>query len=214
VKSIEQLLQHWQAHRGERQHLFIGIGGGSASGKTTIARDISQRLAPLSVEIIHQDRFFKPTHELPTYYSEIHRKPRPDYNRPDSLKADEMFAYCRSVRGADVAILEGILALCYPELREQMDIKCYIAADADERIIRRIRRNLPHSSYDAITDYYLESVRYQHDRYNAPTERYADLVIPGGMGDTARREAMLDELCRAILRSTRGEDRASDSSSG
>jgi len=200
VKNIDQLLQCRQAHRGARRHLFIGIGGGSASGKTTIAEAISQRIVPLSVEIIHQDRFFKPAHELPTYYSEIHRKPRPDYNRPDSFRTEEMFAYCRRVCGADVVILEGILTLYYPELREQMDVTCYITANADERIIRRIRRNLPHSSYDAITDYYLESVRYQHERYNAPTERYADLVIPGGMTDTARRETMLDDLCRAILR--------------
>lgn len=199
MKNIDQLLQRRQAHPGARRHLFIGIGGGSASGKTTIAGDISQRIAPLTVEIIHQDRFFKPSHELPTYYSEIHRKPSPDYNRPDSLRTEEMFTYCRAACGTDVVILEGILALYYPELREQMDVTCYITADADERIIRRIRRNLPHSSYDAITDYYLESVRYQHERYNAPTERYADLVIPGGMADTAQREAMLDDLCRAIL---------------
>ena len=200
MASIEQLLQRWGARREDRRHLFIGIGGGSASGKTTIADEIRGRLAPLSVEIIHQDRFFKPARELPTYYSEIYRKPKPDYNHPDSLKTEEMFACCRSVRGSDVVILEGILALYYPELRERMDIKCYVAADADERIIRRIRRNLPRSSYDEITHYYLESVRYQHERYNAPTEQYADLVIPGGMADTAQRQAVLDDLCQTILR--------------
>ena len=199
MQIIETLLQHWKEHRGDRQHLFIGIGGGSASGKTTIARHIQERLQPLSVEIIHQDRFFKPAQALPTYYSEIYQEPRPDYNRPDSFNTEEMFAYCRAIQGFDVVILEGILALYYPELREQMDIKCYVAADADERIIRRIKRNLARWSYDEITNYYLESVRYQHARYNAPTQQHADLVIPGGMAEAVQREAILSALCDTIL---------------
>ncbi len=204
MEQIEKLLERWQEQHDACRHLFIGIGGGSASGKTTIAKDIRHRLAPLSVEIIHQDRFFKPAQELPTYYSEIYRESKPDYNRPDSFDTDEMFRYCRAAGGFDVVILEGILALYYPELRELMDIKCYIAADADERIIRRIKRNLTRWSYDEITHYYLESVRHQHKRYNAPTQRHADLVIPGGMEDGAERKALLDALCGTIIARVKG----------
>ena len=200
MELIERLLERWKARRGERRHLFIGIGGGSASGKSTIADGIRRRLAPLTVHTINQDRFFKPVGELPTYHSPSRGGPRPDYNRPDSFDLESMLACCRDVEGADVVILEGILALHYPELRELMDVKCYVRADADERIIRRIKRNLPRSSFDEITSYYLESVRYQHERYNAPTQRWADVVIPGGAADDEQRSAMLDGLCAAIQR--------------
>jgi len=110
-----------------------------------------------------------------------------------------MISYCRAIGGLHVVILEGILVLYYPELRELMDIRCYVAADADERIVRRIRRNLAAGlSLDDIADYYLESVRFQHSRYNAPTQRHADLVIPGGASQAGEREAATAAICRAI----------------
>ncbi len=180
--------------------ILIGIGGGSAAGKSTIAREMAHRLEPFRVEVMCQDRFFHPRDELPRYPSELRSEPWPDYNRPETVDVDRMVAWCRDLDGADVAILEGILALHFPEARELMDLKLYVTADADERIVRRIRRNLPRSSIDDIADYYLESVRYQHERYNAPTERHADLVIPGGMHDGRRREAMLACICDEVLR--------------
>lgn len=198
---VESLLQAWRQGRGARQHLSIGIGGGSASGKSTLAARLQEELAPLRVEVIGQDRFFKPTAELPPYPLAGRQEPWPDYNRPDSFHVAEMVAHCRSVSGVDVAILEGILVLHYPELRELMDLKLYVAADADERIVRRIRRNLKAGmDLDDICDYYLESVRFQHDRYNAPTQEHADLVIPGGMAETEEREAMVEGLCGVVRR--------------
>ena len=200
-KSVEGLLEKWQERREGRRHLMIGIGGGTASGKSTLAAAIAQRLESLKVEVIGQDRFFKPAADLPPYVLPTRQEPWPDYNRPDSFHAEEMFAHCRSLGGMDVVILEGILVLYYPELRELMDIKCYVAADADERIVRRIRRNLKAGmELDEICDYYLDSVRFQHDRFNAPTEKQADLVIPGGAADTEVREEMVEVLCGAIGR--------------
>jgi uridine kinase len=200
-RCVEGLLEKWQESRGERRHLVIGVGGGTASGKSTLAAAVAQRLESLAVEVVGQDRFFKPAADLPPYVSPTRQEPWPDYNRPDSLCTEEMFAHCRSLGGMDVVILEGILALYYPELRELMDVKCYVAADADERIVRRIRRNLKAGmDLDDICDYYLESVRFQHDRFNAPTEAYADLVIPGGMADAEVREEMVEGFCRAIER--------------
>jgi uridine kinase len=197
--TIRRLLEGWRQCRGDRRHLFIGIGGGSAAGKTTVARDVRQRLAPRSVEIICQDRFFKPVGEIPTYESATHDGPRPDYNQPDSFRRAPMFDYCRQADGADVVILEGILVLHFPELRDLMDVKCYVSADVDERIVRRIGRNLSLWPFDEIANYYLESVRHQHERYNAPTQRYADLVISGGMAEAEERGVLLSVLCDAIL---------------
>jgi len=196
--KIQQLLAKWHQRSNDRR-LFIGIGGGSASGKTTIANMMKDKLTPLSVHVINQDRFFKPPAEMPQYYSQIYQENRPDYNHPDSFYTEMMFAHCRRVSGYDVVILEGILALYYPELRELMGIKIYVYADADERIIRRTKRNLAHWSFDDITNYYLESVRYRHEEYNAPTQAHADLVIHGGMAYNVERDAILGELCNQIL---------------
>ena len=199
MATIEAALEGWQRHGGKRP-FFIGMGGGSAAGKSTLAAVLAERLAPLRVEMIGQDRFFKRPEDMPKYYSGIHGDYRPAYNEPDSFKQEEMFAYCRGVAGADVAILEGILVLWFTELRELMDFKIYIDADADERIIRRIRRNMKTvDDYDPITEYYLESVRGQHREYNAPTREYADLIVPGGMTQTEERERIVDNLCATLL---------------
>ena len=199
MATIEAALEGWQRHGGKRP-FFIGMGGGSAAGKSTLAAVLAERLAPLRVEMIGQDRFFKRPEDMPKYYSGIHGDYRPAYNEPDSFKQEEMFAYSRGVAGTDVAILEGILVLWFAELRELMDFKIYIKADADERIIRRIRRNMKTvDDYDPITEYYLESVRGQHREYNAPTREYADLIVPGGMAQTEERERIVDNLCATLL---------------
>ena len=199
MATIEAALEGWQ-RRGGKRPFFIGMGGGSAAGKSTLAAVLAERLAPLRVEMIGQDRFFKRPEDMPKYYSGIHGDYRPAYNEPDSFKQEEMFAYCRGVAGGDVVILEGILVLWFAELRELMDFKIYIEADADERIIRRIRRNMKTvDDYDPITEYYLESVRGQHREYNAPTREYADLIVPGGMAQTEEREWIVDNLCATLL---------------
>ena len=199
MATIEAALEGWQRHGGKRP-FFIGMGGGSAAGKSTLAAVLAERLAPLRVEMIGQDRFFKRPEDMPKYYSGIHGDYRPAYNEPDSFKQEEMFAYCRGVAGGNVVILEGILVLWFAELRELMDFKIYIEADADERIIRRIRRNMKTvDDYDPITEYYLESVRGQHREYNAPTREYADLIVPGGMAQTEEREWIVDNLCATLL---------------
>jgi uridine kinase len=199
MATIEAALEGWQ-RRGGKRPFFIGMGGGSAAGKSTLAAVLAERLAPLRVEMIGQDRFFKRPEDMPKYYSGIHGDYRPAYNEPDSFKQEEMFAYCRGVAGGNVVILEGILVLWFAELRELMDFKIYIEADADERIIRRIRRNMKTvDDYDPITEYYLESVRGQHREYNAPTREYADLIVPGGMAQTEERERIVDNLCATLL---------------
>jgi uridine kinase len=197
TEHLNELLARWAETRPDRPP-FIGIGGGSASGKSTIARDMAARLAPLRVEVIGQDRFFKPHDDLPLYPSRSRPEPWRDHNHPDSFDLGRMLAACAAVDGADVAIFEGILALHYPEMRELMDVKCYVVADADERIVRRTRRNLPNSSFDDITGFYLESVRHQHKLYNAPTQAFADLIIPGGSEEEGERERIVAALCDAV----------------
>ena len=191
-------LQHWRQCK-TGHPLFIGIGGGSASGKSTLAKALVEQLNPLAVEVIGQDRFFKPAGELPSYPSATRTTPWPDYNRPDSFRTAELLDYCRAVNRVKVVILEGILVLSDPELRAMLDLRLYVTAEADERIVRRIRRNLAAGmKLDDICDYYLESVRFQHARYNSPTQRHADLLIPGGAAEAEVRKALVEMICRTI----------------
>lgn len=196
LAQVDACLDRWRRLRAGP--LFIGIGGGSASGKTTLAQQMADALAPLRVMVIHQDRFFKPNEEKPKYFSKIYRAERPDYNRPDSFRVEEMIAFCRGAKDAEVVILEGILTLHFAELRDLMDLKVFVHADADERIVRRIKRNLSKSFFDDIVNYYLESVRYRHREFCEPTRYSADVVIDGGMALDEERIRVVQEICRRI----------------
>mgnify|MGYP002870825145 FL=1 len=197
---LQDVINSWAA-AGSNRPFYMGIGGGSASGKSTLAARMAERLAPLRVQVVGQDSFFKKPEDMPHYYSQVSDQYHPAYNEPDSFRQSEMFSACRALRKAecDVVILEGILVLWFEQLRALMDLKLYIEADADERIIRRIRRNMKQVEDCAfITDYYLESVRLQHAQYNAPTSAHADWILPGGMADADERTAAVRAVCRSI----------------
>ncbi|MCB8944242.1 MAG: AAA family ATPase [Ardenticatenaceae bacterium] len=183
------------------RQLFIGIGGGTGSGKTTIVAEVMERLRPLNIHLIHQDKFFKPVEELPTYYSDYWQKPCPDFNRPDSLRLEALLAACTAVSDCDVVILEGILVLYFPQLRQLMDIKCYVETPLEEMLIRRTQRNLARGyggPFEEIAHYNIECVTPQHRRYNHPTKRFADVVIPNGLHEELERETAVARLCAMI----------------
>jgi uridine kinase len=202
LAKVDACLDRWRLRAGGAP-FFIGIGGGSASGKTTLAQQMADLLAPFRVMVIHQDRFFKTNEEKPRYFSKIHGEERPDYNCPDSFRVEEMIAFCRDAKDADVVLLEGILTLHFTELRDLMDLKVFVHADADERIVRRIRRNLTRSSLDDIVGYYLESVRYRHREFCEPTRSLSDVVMEGGMAWDEDRISLVQEICGRIKGSFR-----------
>jgi len=178
----------------------IGIGGGSASGKSTLADELRHMLRPLSVEVINQDRYFLPSAELPVHATRS-GKSWPDHNHPDSFDFARLRADLRAARegSADVVILEGILALYDAELRSLMDLRLFVEADADERIVRRIRRNFRRGGdLDAICDFYLDSVRHRHREFCEPTREHADVVIPGGAEDRAEAARLLEAVCERV----------------
>lgn len=184
------------------KQLFIGIGGGTGSGKSTVAAEVVGRFGEsYRVHLIHQDQFFKPVDQLPTFYSDYHQAPRPDFNRPDSFRVEAMVEHCTAVSGYDVVILEGILVLYYSALRQLMDIKCYIDTPLDEMLIRRTERNLARGyggPFAEIAHYNLECVTPQHLRYNLPTRRFADIIIPNGLHEEEEREVGVERLCGQV----------------
>jgi len=179
----------------------IGIGGGSASGKSAIAQRIRKRLAPLSVSIINQDRYFHSDDRVPRHTSPDGGRTWPDHNHPESFDLPRLRGDLADARegSEDVIIVEGILVLYDPELRKLMDLKLFVEADADERIVRRVRRNLARGlGLDEICDFYLDSVRYRHREFCEPTREHADFVIPGGQYEYREAKRLLDRVCRLV----------------
>lgn len=179
----------------------IGIAGGSASGKTTLARALAGALGK-RVALLPMDHYYRDLSHLP-----FPERLRVNYDHPEALdlglyldhaqallagRAVDMplydfKAYTRSpkterVLPAPVVILEGILALYPEELRALMDLKVFVDADADERFIRRLERDVRERgrSLESVVAQYLEKVKPMHLAFVEPSKRHADVILPGG----------------------------------
>ena len=197
VARIEGLLRQ----RKNPDCLRIGIAGGSGSGKSTVAESIRKGLQPCTVEIVALDRFFKPVDQLPRYYSDYHQDHRPDFNRPDSLKHEDMLSFCRGFTGAGVVVFDGHFALYYPKMRRLMDIKCFVSLPTEEMLARRTSRNLA-AGYGGdratILNYNRECVLPSYEKFILPTMKHADIVVPNGSSDDSERDAIIDALCDRV----------------
>ena len=181
----------------------LGIGGGSGSGKSTIAAIIVEQLAPLQVEIIGLDQFFKPADELPRYHSAHDGEDHADYNRPDSLRTQEMVAECGIPAAADVVILDGHMVLCYPDMRSLLDLSCFVDAQIDEMLTRRTARNLAAKyggSAETIQHYNRECVVPGYERYILPSREHADILIPNTDTSSVERQEAVRAVCEKIRR--------------
>ena len=138
---------------------IIGIAGGTGSGKTTVARKIIESLPQGEVALIPQD----------SYYIEAY------------LECDRLPETIR-VEPREVILIEGILALYSKELRDLMDLKIFVDADPDERLIRVIERDIAERgrTVQMVVDRYLSVLKPMHLEFIEPTKRYADLIIPQG----------------------------------
>jgi len=202
--SVQETLAARLRDKPPGSQIIIGIAGGSGSGKSSVAEKIKAGLPDLTVEVFALDHFFKPEAEMPTYWSDYYGCARPHYNHPDSLKVDEMVAFCQQISGFDVALLDGHFCLYYPAMRRLMDVKCFVDVDLDEMLERRTRRNLADGyggSEEVIRHYNQECVGPEYIRYLLPTREYADIVIPNQDGRAVERDAILRQLCAAILAS-------------
>jgi uridine kinase len=200
--TIQQTLADLLRHKSPADPVRNGIAGGSGSGKTTVAERIKAGLGSCSVEMIGLDRFFKPEAELPRYWSAYHQQERPDFNRPDSLRVNDMLASCASLSGFNVILFDGHFALYYPQMRELMDIKCFVEIDLAEMLERRTQRNLSvgyGGSAEEIWHYNRECVAPQYLRHLRPTRAYADIVIPNNRTSAAEQEAIILSICEAVL---------------
>ncbi len=162
----------------------VGIAGGSASGKTTFSNNLKRLLlSDLTVLELHMDSYFKPEESRSVAQSPVTGKAYRDDNHPSSfdlatLKRD----LAEAVYGGQVqvVIVEGLLTLWDDELCEQADLRLFVECRADERIVRRLKRNMDWGlTFDQISDVYLDLVRYRHDEYVEPSKWHADLILNG-----------------------------------
>lgn len=208
-------------HRPEGPAPFvIGIAGGTASGKTTVAHRLGETVGAGDVAVVALDAYY---HDGSDRSAE--QRATVDYDHPDALDWPlllhhidllrrnqpvevPVYDFSRHVRSeqrrpvapSPVIVVEGILALHDRRLREQCDLKVYVDADADVRLIRRLRRDVAQRgrSTEQVIDQYLATVRPAHVRFVEPTKRYADVIVPDGDG-SERAVASLLVLVREVV---------------
>lgn len=200
--------------------LIIGIAGGTGSGKTTVVRKIIESLPKDEVVVIPQDNYYRDNAHIP-----LEERLKMNYDEPasiewpllcDHLKAlkegrdVEMPTYdfitCSRlketvhIRPREVAVVEGILVLTDKPLRDMLDVKVFVDADADERLIRVISRDCIERGRtpQMVIDRYQETLKPMHELYIEPSKRYADIIIPqGGNNNVAIK--LLTDYIRSIL---------------
>ena len=200
--------------------IIIGIGGGTGSGKTTVVRKIIESLPDNSVAVIPQDSYYKDQSDLP-----LEVRKHTNFDHPDAFewplfaqqiedlrngKAIEQPTYsyiiCTRlqetvhVEPKDVIIVEGIMALYDKKLRDLMDLKIFVDAGADERLLRVIVRDTAERGHplEMLIDKYRNTLKPMHDEFIEPTKQFADIIIPNG-GNNDRAIAMLQMYIQAAL---------------
>ena len=174
----------------------IIIAGGSASGKSTLAALLVERLsANQRVAVLAMDSFYKPEAELPLVTT-ANGKTYRDYNCPEAFDLAQMKEAIAAAKAEyDIVIVEGLLVLYEDELCREADLRVFVDCPADVRIIRRIRRNLTWGlSIEDITDVYLDLVRYRHEQYVEPTKVKADIVVDSLHGLKEAEEYLLTQI--------------------
>ncbi len=198
------------------ESMLIGIAGGTGSGKTSVARCIYDALGPERVIIIRQDSYYRDLSHLPEDERSAFNFDHPDsFDMPYLLRhigellkggtvnlpVYDYVRHCRTsdvetVGGSKIVILEGILVLFDPVLRDLMRIKVYIDTDPDIRFIRRLKRDINERgrTVDSVISQYQTTVRPMHLQFVEPTKRYADVVVPEG----AHNQVAVDLLITKI----------------
>ena len=195
---------------------IIGVAGGTGSGKTTVVKEIVNSLPPDYVSVVPLDSYYNDTSDLTDEERRAINFDHPDafdwkllihqVNELRQGRAIEqpIYSYLESnrlkrtihVEPKSVMIIEGIMTLINKNLRNMMDLKIFVDTDADERLIRNIRRDVVERgrTYEIVMDRYMKVLKPMHEQFIEPTKRFADLIIPQGGENTTG----IDILCKYI----------------
>lgn len=196
--------------------LIIGIAGGTGSGKTTVVRKIIEELPQGAVAVISQDSYYKDSSHVP-----VEERQNINFDEPAAfewpLLVDHLrklkdgqtvemptYSYITCTRQAEtvtvepkeVVIVEGILALCDEELRSMLDVKVFVDADADDRLIRLIARDCVERGRtpQMVLDRYARVLKPMHRMHIEPSKDYADLIVPQGGHNTVAMRLLTDYI--------------------
>ena len=203
--------------------IVFGVAGGTASGKTTVARSILDRVGAHRVAYLPHDAYYRDMSHLP-----LEQRAQQNYDHPNALESDLLARHIRelcagraiqlpvysfadyvrqpetvTVEPAPVILVDGILIFAEPELRALMDIKIFVDVEADVRLIRRIERDTRERGRTLSTTIfqYLDTVRPMDLEFVQPSRRYADVILPGGGQNRVAIEMVVARL-HAILKAT------------
>jgi len=202
--------------------LVIGIAGGTGSGKTSVTNAILERLDSDRIVVIQHDSYYKDLAWFGGLTSaEI------NFDHPDSLETGLLVQHVRELRAGqsveqplynfttyrrldstqrlvpkEIIIVEGILIFVEKQLRDLMDIKIFIDADADERLLRRIRRDMLERgrSIDSVMGQYMKTVKPMHLEFVEPNKHWADIIIPRGVENTVAIDMLVTKI-KTMLKS-------------
>ncbi|UAB80262.1 uridine kinase [Marixanthomonas sp. SCSIO 43207] len=196
--------------------LIIGIAGGTGSGKTTVVQQIIEELPVDEVCIISQDSYYKDTTHL-----SFDQRVKINFDHPQAIDFDLLVNHLKELKKGNsfeqpvysfvdhnrtgetvtthprkVVIVEGILILTHPDIRELFDIKIFVHADSDERLIRRLKRDIAERGRDLeeVLSRYQTTLKPMHQQFIEPTKEFADIIIP-----TNRYNTVAVNLIRSII---------------
>ena len=183
--------------------LVIGIAGGTGSGKTTVVNQIIQELPEGEVCVISQDSYYKDTSHL-----SLTDRTKINFDHPKAIDFDLLVAHLKELKKGKaieqpiysfvehnrtketitthpkkVIIIEGILILTHTDIRKLFDIKLYVHTDSDERLIRRLRRDMAERgrNLEEVLDRYQNTLKPMHQQFIEPTKEFADIIIPNNI---------------------------------
>ncbi|MFW5804948.1 MAG: uridine kinase [Bacteroidales bacterium] len=198
--------------------LIIGVAGGTGSGKTTVVRKIAENLPDGEIAMIPQDSYYKDNRHLP-----LKERRKINFDHPNSIEwellknhvrelkngkkvGQPIYSYLTCTRADEtievnpqkVVIIEGILCLADKGLRDMMDLKVFVHADADDRLIRVIKRDIIERgrSVNTVLERYEKTVKPSHLQFIEPTKKHADIIVPQG----GKNKIAIDILTHFIQR--------------
>lgn len=199
--------------------MIIGVAGGTGSGKTTLAKHIADAFGDL-VTVITHDSYYRAQND-----KTFEERCLQNYDHPDAFETEllrhhlDMLAEGKAVdvpcydytlhnrsertvkaEPRKVIVLEGILIFSDKELRDRMDLKIFVDTDADERILRRIQRDMEERgrSLSSVISQYLTTVKPMHEAFVEPYKRFADIIIPGGGSNPAALDMILTRIRKQL----------------
>jgi uridine kinase len=201
---------------GEFRPIVFGVAGGTASGKTTVARAILEAVGASQIAYLPHDAYYKDMSHL-----SLEERAQLNFDHPNSLESKLMVKHIKGLLGgkdvhvpvydftthrrteetilvepSPIILVDGILIFTKRRLRELMDIKVYVDTDPDVRFIRRLQRDIQERgrSLDSVVSQYMDTVRPMHLKFVEPSKRYADVIIPNGGLNRVAMEMVVSRL--------------------